>query len=512
MANIFDENVFKTDESIVDNVFKNHKNLIHIKDKVLNTIASLDYSMLKELATESILDLLNEYNKIELYKEKINKHKPTNSPFPRSIRLNIELTCSEKSTRETEIFQALRKEAELATLAYQQKMRQSIVKTMELDKGTVTTTLQDTFFSRTTVMIEKQVFYECKLISPDASFSKTINTHGGAKTAAGYMCNEIFLLAKDGLAHPLFTPLCEMERYLSLEKQVIINRILNCFNKDKVDKVKASYLLNNNTYELAIREHVLNILMFCMTKMTTGFFEDYMVEIRMRNAIAETKATFDAKETTVVTKNVTEALADEGTMSAQRMEDYVNKKVDTKIEKSLNAKLEKQLDAMQKTINDMAKNSSGGRQNKGQTKKSASAKKRNKNKGKKRNMEEMNESESNDNDNNGVISISSDSSDDDSSNESGSNSSSSQGSSNSSQSKSKSDNSVNSKQKHLQSTRKKLKFKDTPKPSKKNQKKKKSKNLSWHRTPKSSKKSKNQKGKGNQGESQKGKGKKGKQG
>jgi hypothetical protein len=56
-------------------------------------------------------------------------------------------------------------------------MRQSIVKTMELDKGTATAALQDTYFSRTTVMIKRQVFYECRLISPDDSFSKTMNTY-----------------------------------------------------------------------------------------------------------------------------------------------------------------------------------------------------------------------------------------------------------------------------------------------------------------------------------------------
>jgi hypothetical protein len=54
---------------------------------------------------------------------------------------------------------------------------------MELDKGTVTTALQDTYFSRTTVIIKRQVFYECRLISPDDSFSKTMNTYGGAKYA-----------------------------------------------------------------------------------------------------------------------------------------------------------------------------------------------------------------------------------------------------------------------------------------------------------------------------------------
>jgi hypothetical protein len=40
------------------------------------------------------------------------------------------------------------------------------------------------------------VFYECRLISPDDSFSKTMNTYGGAKGAAGNVCNEIFVIAK----------------------------------------------------------------------------------------------------------------------------------------------------------------------------------------------------------------------------------------------------------------------------------------------------------------------------
>jgi hypothetical protein len=69
-----------------------------------------------------------------------------------------------------------------------------------------------------------------------------------------------------------------MEYYLKLDKDTIMSRILNYFNKDKVDEVKASNLLNNNTSKFAICEHFKSIYMFCMTKMTTGFFKNYMIE------------------------------------------------------------------------------------------------------------------------------------------------------------------------------------------------------------------------------------------
>jgi hypothetical protein len=81
----------------------------------------------------------------------------------------------------------------------------------------------------------------------------------------------------------------------------------------------------------------------------------------LKNAIVEMQATFNAKDTEVVTKNTTKALVDEGTISTQKLEDYVDKKVNSKVDKSSNAKLEKQFEAMQNTANDMTKNSNGGR-------------------------------------------------------------------------------------------------------------------------------------------------------
>jgi hypothetical protein len=95
----------------------------------------------------------------------------------------------------------------------------------------------------------------------------------------------------------------------------------------------------------------------------------------LKNESVEIQATFNAKDTVVVTKNATEALADEGTIITQKLEDHVDKKVDSKIDKSFNAKLEKQLEAMRNTINNIAKKSKVGDRKKGQNKKSKLTKK-----------------------------------------------------------------------------------------------------------------------------------------
>jgi hypothetical protein len=98
------------------------------------------------------------------------------------------LTCSIKATSETNEFKALKKDADLITKAYQQKMRQSIVKMMEMDKATITTTLRHKFFDMTTKMVDKKVFYESMLVPLDSIFHATFKNTGGSQTASAYTC------------------------------------------------------------------------------------------------------------------------------------------------------------------------------------------------------------------------------------------------------------------------------------------------------------------------------------
>jgi hypothetical protein len=92
----------------VDSVLKNHKNLNHLHETLINNIGMLDEDLVKEQTVKASLHLLNNVTSIELLKEKVAKITPTDSSFPHSIRLNMTLTCSEKGTYETEAFTALK--------------------------------------------------------------------------------------------------------------------------------------------------------------------------------------------------------------------------------------------------------------------------------------------------------------------------------------------------------------------------------------------------------------------
>jgi hypothetical protein len=110
-----DEMPLNPNEKLVDDILVNHKCLKHLRDKLVACVASLDYDILKELGAQAAITILADFNNIKLYNDKVSKTRPTTASYPHSIRLNIELTCSEKETCETIDYANLRKEADLLT-------------------------------------------------------------------------------------------------------------------------------------------------------------------------------------------------------------------------------------------------------------------------------------------------------------------------------------------------------------------------------------------------------------
>jgi hypothetical protein len=471
-------------ETLVNDILVNHKCLQHLKGKLVACVASLDYDILKELAAKAAITILADYNNIRLYNDKISKTKPTTAPYPRSIRLNIKLTCSEKETRETTDYTNLRKEADLLTKGYQQKMRQLIVKIMEFDKGTVAKKLQENFFKFTALMIEKKVLYESMILPENSVFVAAFKNHGETKTMAGYFCIKLLEAAKTDTSDILYYYLEKTVELLGLPKEDIVEGILSRFNKTEAQAIVQNGNYQNNAQEVNIKVHVQRVLLFLMNAVSFELIKGYKEDVRQRNALAVTEATFEAKDHTEAAEAVETALSDEGTISAQRMEDLLEKKVDKKLKKSLElSDIEGRFEALQQSIEKLAKNSEASRNDK----KPASAKKRKQNnktnqkKKKKKVIEIMNDSSSE-----------SDTESSDSDDDSGNSSDSSEEITN-----------------EMKTPKRKLKFKQSSKKGQNNnskKKKKKSKNMSWHRSQNKS----NKKGKGNQGDSPKGKGKKGK--
>jgi hypothetical protein len=340
-------------EESVNNVLVNHKNLQHLRDTLIQDIATLNDDLIKEQAIESSLLLLNIYTAIELFEEKAKKNTPTESPFPRSIRLNTTLTCSEQGTRETEEFLKLKQSADSAKLAYQQKMRQLIVSTIKLDTETKRKELRATYFASLATMIETKVFYTLYMLPSDSIMKTRFNDEkGGAKTASAYLCISIFNNAE--ITNDTMYPTLEnIQKYLSLDRATFKTSLLTKFNKQEAETMIASNIEINDTAKTNLIISLKNIITYSATSMTTNLLEAHKDVIRRNNARAATEATFNNKATEATTIEVSETLAKEGTMPSQRMIDYINKLVD---------KRQKENDA---TNSQKAKNSQNGKNKKG---------------------------------------------------------------------------------------------------------------------------------------------------
>jgi hypothetical protein len=361
------------DAKIVDDQIKNHHPLKVLRQHLIDSIATLNDSILKEQAVESTLLLLSHYNKIELYDEKITKFKPTTAPLPRSIRLSIELTCSEQDTRETDDFKSLQRDADLAKLQYQQKMRSLIINTMRLDRGAVLKELHNTFFGSMAMMIEMKVFFEFELLDDTSTFKATFKNVGGAKTAAGYIC-AVLLDTDQNLQPDAFTAsITSTGKYLNMNRQEIVAELLSRFNKAQADTVRANSTLIQNESEARIRCEVKDIILFCLTKMTHEPLTIYKNDIRRRNALAQTKATFNAKLDEEATDDVVEVLATESSMSSQKMQDYIEKLITNKLDNTINNKIAKNLNGRRNNNNGNGKPASA---KKGNQKGSSPTKKR----------------------------------------------------------------------------------------------------------------------------------------
>jgi hypothetical protein len=276
---------------------------------------------------------------------------------------------------------------------------------------------------------------------------------------AWYFCIKLLEAAKSDTSDILYYYLEKTVELLGISKEEIIDSILSCFNKIEAQAIVQTWNYQNNVQEVNIKCHIQRILLFMMNTVAFELIKGYKEDIHQHNALAVTEATFKAKSHTETAEAVETVLANEDTISAQWMEDLLEKKLDKKLKKSFEMNdIEGRFEALQKSIKKLSKNSMASRDE--NEKKPAWAKKRKQNnvnnqqkKKKKKKVIELMSDSSSDSDNE------SSNSDDDSGNNS--------------------DSSEESETKVKTPPRKKLKFKQNPKKGKQN-KKKKSKNKSWH--------------------------------
>ena len=317
----------------VKGILKKYPKLQHLREALNQNIATLNYDLIKGKGLNATLDLLSQYSRITLLDEKILKIKPTDAPLPRSIRIKIELTSPLEETCETPEFKTLQDEAENIKLHYQQKMRQLITKTLDIDKSMLKKRLRESFFDHATTLIETKLFYELQMAPEESNIYKIFKANGGSKTAAAYICLKIF---EDGQHYTtkLYQNFEKLEKYLGTTKDAIKEGILSHFDKEEAEKLHA--LQTSLEHDIVGKYTTItnDIINYCANGMTSTTITQHNNEIKKRNAIATTTATFNSKKTEETTATVASAIAKEGSMSTKTMEDFINKRIKESIAKN----------------------------------------------------------------------------------------------------------------------------------------------------------------------------------
>ena len=321
-------------KKLVNDVLAKHPKLAHLKGALTNNIATLDDDLLKEQGLDATLDLLSQRSRIDLLIEKINKTRPTDAPLPRSLRIKIDLTSPLEATREAQEFKTLQSEAENIKLYYQQKIRQLIVQTLSLDRQMLKKQLRETFFKHIAILIETKIFYELQMMPEDCATAKTFQQNGGSKTASAYTCLKIFTGQHDYPNNDIDLNIEKIKEYLDTDANTIKEGILASFNKEEAEKLISTETNLDEDIVRELQDYINDIISYGSNEMTTEILTNHKEEVRKRNAIATTEATFSSKKTEETTTAVATALANEGSMSTKTMEEYIHKRIKENIAKN----------------------------------------------------------------------------------------------------------------------------------------------------------------------------------
>lgn len=328
-------NVLTSNDEYVKDILKQYPKLQHLKESLKQNIATLKYDLIKEQGLIATLDLLSQYTRIELLNDKIQKTKPTEAPLPRSIRIKIELTSPLEETREAQEFKTLQSEADNTKLYYQQKMRSLITKTLALDKVTLKKRLRESFFRHAATLIKTKIFYELQMQPEDSDISKLFKTTGGSKTASAYTCLKIFE-NNQSTTSSLHFNFERLKLFLDMTKEDIEEGFLSNFNKDEAEKILTNQTILENDDFITLRKiDINNIITYCSNDMTTIIVRQHNAEVKKRNALATTTATFNSKKSEETTAAVASALSKEGSMSTKTMKDFIEKRIQESLAKNL---------------------------------------------------------------------------------------------------------------------------------------------------------------------------------
>jgi hypothetical protein len=339
-----------TNASIVDTIIRDHKPFQNLRQVLTTNLATLTDEFIKEPVVKATLHILASRRQVELYSKTIEKLEAENSPLPRSLRVKIELTCSEKVNNDANEFQALQSEASIITEDWQLKMKGLFIRAKKLDKERAIQETKNIFFEHCAKILEYKACYAFNLMNDNSEMKKKLTSNGGAKTITAIAIINFFEISQPptvGQHNQLYSK--QKDNLLKLnEESFLLTRdelksgLLSLMNYDEAKKVINENIINDtdNEIEKAIKS-IFIIFIYCLTTLTISTFTKYDDIIHKEKALALTTASLNVKEQEQVTEEVANAIANEASMDTKQMSDYIRKEIQKGLKNELSGRKDK---------------------------------------------------------------------------------------------------------------------------------------------------------------------------
>ena len=330
------------DDLLIKSIIADHKPFANLKQTLTYNIATLTDEFIKEPVVKATLLILASRRLIELYNSKIKKLETGANPLPRSLRVKINLTCSEKTNNDANEFLSLRSEAAILTEEWQQKMKGLFIRTKELDKKRAIMNHKERFFNECTNILTLKACYALNLMRDNSEAKTELEKRGGAKTLIAITLLKFFEQADPTInssrkyiyVNQKNNLLKLNETSFSLNREEIKKGLLDKVNEDKAKQAIDEKILNYQDLDLDTAiDSITRMLTYCLTTMTISTFAKYDDIIHKEKALALTTATLSATKQLQTTEEVAEAIAEEPSMDSKRMNDYIRKQIRQELQK-----------------------------------------------------------------------------------------------------------------------------------------------------------------------------------
>jgi hypothetical protein len=153
-------------EEIVNDIIQCHKPFSNLKLLLVENIKTLTEEFIRGPVIKSTLLLLTSCKLIGLYQSTIDKLE-TEPTLPRSLRVKIELTCSEKCNNDANEFQTLKDNAKNLTDNWQNAMKDLFIQTKKLDMKHAQQKHRDYFYAESIRILDHITCYGINLMKDD---------------------------------------------------------------------------------------------------------------------------------------------------------------------------------------------------------------------------------------------------------------------------------------------------------------------------------------------------------